>query len=164
MACAEKRFVGLRKRSSTSSTDINSLEVVDIGSMLNNLDGDRYGSNGYAFVDCEFCSIDGEPILVLTLSEEVSDGEDGETTTTTTKYSYLYFSESSYDKKYGFAKIEQVSVDGTIVAPGDVWTRVESLNALDTVNIVLTDYGFWDIEPNESYYRTWMYNGEKSAE
>lgn len=44
-----------------------------------------------------------------------------------------------------------------IVDPDDVFTRVEEMRDLDNVSIVMTDYGFWDIEPNTTNDVTYSY-------
>lgn len=35
-----------------------------------------------------------------------------------------------------------------LVEPYKVFSKVEALRTLDTVNIAMTDYGFWDLEYN----------------
>ena len=77
------------------------------------------------------------------------------------KYHYLYLNESSLDETYGFAEIDSVVVDQLIVPPSDVFSKVEEVRELDTVNIALTDYGFWDIEANTTNNVTYSYRGGK---
>ena len=46
--------------------------------------------------------------------------------------------------------------------PSDVFSRVESIRELNTVNIAMTDYGFWDLETNQTDNTTYSYkNGKK---
>lgn len=40
-----------------------------------------------------------------------------------------------------------------------MFRSIESIKSLDSVTIVLTDYGFWDIEPNQTDYITYSYCG-----
>ena len=49
-----------------------------------------------------------------------------------------------------------------IVPPSEVFSKVDSVRELDTVNIALTDYGFWDIEVNRTNNITYSYRGGKS--
>lgn len=48
--------------------------------------------------------------------------------------------------------------------PSDVFSKVDSVRDLDTVNIALTDYGFWDIEANRTSNVTYSYRNGKSYE
>lgn len=74
---------------------------------------------------------------------------------------YLYLNESSLDETYGFTMIDSVVVDQLIVPPSDVFSKVEEVRELDTVNIALTDYGFWDIEENTTNNKTFSYRNGK---
>jgi hypothetical protein len=47
------------------------------------------------------------------------------------------------------------------VPPSHVFGKVDSIKELDTVNIALTDYGFWDIEKNQTNNKTLTYRGIK---
>lgn len=49
-----------------------------------------------------------------------------------------------------------------IVPPSEVFSKVDSVRELDTVNIALTDYGFWDIEVNRTNNVTYSYRNGKS--
>ena len=51
-----------------------------------------------------------------------------------------------------------------VVPPSDVFSKVEKVKELDTVNIAMTDYGFWDIEANQTNNTTYSYRGGKSYE
>ena len=77
------------------------------------------------------------------------------------KYHYLFLNESSLDETYGFTEIDSVVVDQLIVPPSDVFSKVEQVRELDTVNIAMTDYGFWDIEANKTNNVSNSYRGEK---
>lgn len=79
-------------------------------------------------------------------------------------YHYLYLNESSIDETYGFTEIDSVVVDQLIVQPSEVFSWVDSVRELDTVNIALTDYGFWDIEANQTNNITYSYRNGKSYE
>ena len=46
-----------------------------------------------------------------------------------------------------------------IVPPRNVFNKVEALRTLDSVNIAMTDYGFWDIETNQTNSKTYSYRG-----
>ena len=51
-----------------------------------------------------------------------------------------------------------------VVPPSDVFSKVEKIRELDTVNIAMTDYGFWDIEANQTNNITYSYRGGKTYE
>lgn len=46
--------------------------------------------------------------------------------------------------------------------PSDVFSKVDSVRDLDTMNIALTDYGFWDIEKNQTNNTTYSYRNGKA--
>ena len=110
---------------------------------------------GKAF-DFKFCSFhvigDSDEITLFLVVQEKDTG----------KYHYLYLNESSIDETYGFNEIDSVVVDQLIVPPSDVFSKVESIRELDTVNIALTDYGFWDIEKNQTNNTTYSYRNGKA--
>ena len=53
--------------------------------------------------------------------------------------------------------------DTLTTSPDNVFHRVESIKTLESVNIVLTDYGFWDIEPNQTMDVTYAFTGDKKC-
>ncbi len=66
------------------------------------------------------------------------------------KYHYAYVNEKSYDAAYGFTPIRDL-VDNTLTTnPQLVFNRVDSIKQLGDVNIAMTDYGFWDLELNQT--------------
>lgn len=77
------------------------------------------------------------------------------------KYHYFYLNESSIDETYGLTEIDSIVVDQLIVPPSDVFSKVEEVRELDTVNIALTDYGFWDLEENNTNNVTYSYRNGK---
>ena len=58
-------------------------------------------------------------------------------------------------------ELQSVVVDGLVVDAFSVFTNVEAVRQLDSVCIALTNYGFWDVEPNTTKYVTYSYNGGK---
>ena len=105
--------------------------------------------------DFKFCSFhvigsDGETTLFLVVQDK-----------STKQYHYLYLNESSLDETYGFTEIDSTVVDQLVVRPPEVFTNVKEISTLNTVNIALTDYGFWDIEKNATNNVTQSYRGVK---
>lgn len=111
--------------------------------------------------DYKFCSFHvignkDETTLFLAI-KETSTAHPG-------KYHYFYLNESSLDETYGFTEIDSVVVDQLIAPPSEVFTKVEHVRELDTVNIAMTDYGFWDIEANTTNNVNYSYrNGKEYA-
>jgi hypothetical protein len=79
-------------------------------------------------------------------------------------YHYAYLNEETYDRTYGFVKIRELVNDTLIIDPDKVFSKVESIRELDNVTIALTDYGFWDVEPNQTNAITYSYRGIKGHE
>ena len=145
--CLTKKFYGLQMKKDGDGK-FEGFIVHDIGSMIQNIDPDMYGQTGadnydggrYEFMFTGFHVVDDTNTMFLVFKEE-KDGKD--------KYHYLFLNENSYDKVYGFSTIQSIVVDQLVANPEDVFSRVEAIKTLDSVNIALTDYGFWDLEKND---------------
>ena len=74
----------------------------------------------------------------------------------------MFMNENSYDQLYGFTPINQVSVDRLVVDVDRVFKKVQSIKSLGNHTIDMTDYGFWDLEPNKTRSVTYSYRGTKS--
>ena len=105
--------------------------------------------SSYEFIDCQFISIDESSTMVVVCID--SNGE----------YHYLYMNEKSFDEVYGFNVIDKLATDGFSVPVSSVISKVEYIKSLGNQNIVMTDYGFWGIEPNMTNDITYSYRGMK---
>ena len=76
------------------------------------------------------------------------------------KYYYAFINEDSYDRNYGLTRIKSVVVDQLLLSPEEVFQRIDSIKSLGEINIVMTDYGFWDIEPNMTNSITYSFRGK----
>ena len=123
----------------------------DISSLIPNIDQYLHANHKYEFTICGFHVIDRR----LTMFVVFNDKEIG-----VRNNHYVFMNEDSYDRVYGFSNIDSVVVDGMISRPHEVFTNVESLRTLDSVNIAMTDYGFWDIEKNSTKNRTYSFRGQ----
>jgi hypothetical protein len=148
LLCVPSGFYGLESHFADNAFD--GFVLHDIGKTLPILGKDF----NYKFCSFHVIGNKDETTLFLALCESESADPSG-------KYHYLYLNESSLDETYGFAEIDSVAVDQLIVPPSDVFSKVEEVRELDTVNIVLTDYGFWDIEANSTNNVTQSYRGGK---
>ena len=124
----------------TKKTTFQGMTLYDIGKLIPNLDG------VYEFIICGFHVIDNRLTLFVVFKRE-NDNE----------YRYFYFNNESYDKLYGFSTVNTLVVDQLVVHPKDVFAKVDSIKTLDTVNVLMTNYGFWDIEPNNTRDITYSY-------
>ena len=155
LLCVPGGFYGLQPQWETNG-DFAGFVLQDIGKMLPILDESK--EFRYKFCGFHVIGSSDEITLFLVLSEVGEDGEDG-------KYHYLYMNESSLDETYGFVEIDSVVVDQLIVPPSDVFSKVDGIRELDTVNIAMTDYGFWDLEKNQTNNITCSYkNGKEYSE
>lgn len=145
IVCTTHRLYGLIPKKNASGAFLG-FELVDIGSLVNNIDQDQYRENQFEFNLCGFNVVSDTCTFFLVFSDSVG-------------YHYAYFNEGTYDQTYGFTAMKTIAVDQLIVDVKDVFRSVESIKTLDSVTIVLTDYGFWDIEPNETDYITYSYRG-----
>ena len=116
---------------------------------------DIYNNGGYEFVLCGFNSIDGTTTLFIVFKGMVDDE------TTAQQYHYIYLNEDSYDDTYGFTKISTIVTDRIILPVSKVFNNVKSVKEIGDVNIVMTDYGFWDIEVNTTKDVTYSYSTQK---
>ena len=145
LICVPGGFYGLESHWDSTTGGFKGFILHDIGGALPILD------KSFTFKFCSFHVIGkgDETTLFLALVDESG------------KYHYLYLNESSLDETYGFTEIDSVVVDQLIVPPSDVFSKVEQVRELDTVNIALTDYGFWDLEANTTNNQTYSYRGVK---
>ena len=151
LVCLDNQFCGLQPVYSTKSDgskEYTGFNMYDIGALIPNIDQDDYNGSQFHFVTFGFYAISDVVTMFVVFNQQVNGK---------TKYHYVYFNEDSYDSTYGFTNIKSVVVDQLIVKPDDVFTKVEELRGLDNVNIVMTDYGFWDIEPNMTSNITYSY-------
>ena len=153
LLCVPDGFYGLEaywKDDHQGNRIFSGFMLHDIGSTLPILGKD------FNFKFCSFHVIGGgdETTLFLTVKEKGDGG----------KCHYLYLNESSLDETYGFTEIDSVVADQLIVHPSEVFSKVESIRELDTVNIAMTDYGFWDVEENQTNNITYSYRNGKSYE
>lgn len=152
LVCTGNRFCGLVPIKNGDG-DFSHFVKRDIGSMIPNIDQTTYINNGYQFKFCNFSVVDGQATLFVVFCE-VESG----------KYHYVYFNEDSYDGIYGFNEMKSVVVDQLVADCDSVFSKFESIRSLESVTIAMTDYGFWDIEPNKTNYITYSYRGGKSHE
>ena len=148
LLCVPSGFYGLQTYWNDDDGSFNGFILWNIGEMLPIL------SKDFDHMFCSFHVIGNsdETTLFLAVREKSSSK----------KYHYLYLNESSLDGTYGFTEIDSVVVDQLVVPPSDVFSRVESIRELNTVNIAMTDYGFWDLETNQTDNTTYSYkNGKK---
>ena len=110
----------------------------DIGQHISNLDQDAYAAKGYEFTTCSFHTIDGLTTLFLVFMDKESG-----------KSHYVHLNEDTYDAQYGFREISTLVIEGMDFAVDDVFSKVISFRDFGSdQTIVLTDYGFWDVEGN----------------
>ena len=148
LLCVPSGFYGLQAQWNDEDGSFRGFILWNIGEMLPIL------SKDFDHMFCSFHVIGNsdETTLFLAVREKSSSK----------KYHYLYLNESSLDGTYGFTEIDSVVVDQLVVPPSDVFSRVESIRELNTVNIAMTDYGFWDLETNQTDNTTYSYkNGKK---
>ena len=152
LVCTGNRFYGLSPIKNSKGY-FSHFNRHDIGNLIPNIDQTTYASNGYEFKFCNFSVVDGQATLFVVFCE-VESG----------KYHYVYFNEDSYDGIYGFNEMKSVVVDQLVADCDSVFSKFESIRSLESVTIAMTDYGFWDIEPNKTNYITYSYRGGKSHE
>ena len=120
----------------------------DIGKSIPNIDVSLYNANKFEFMSCGFHVVD-ERASMFIVFREVDSG----------KYHYVFMNEDSYDNVYGFTQINQASIDKLITDVDNVFKKVQSIKSLGIHTIAMTDYGFWDIEPNQTRSITYSYKG-----
>jgi len=127
------------------------MRIYDVGKTIKNLNQDKYENHKYDFKWCGFASI-AETVTLFVVFEDLDEG----------KYHYVYVNEESYDNTYGFVKIRQLANDTLVVNQDNVFNKIDSIRELDNVSIALTDYGFWDLERNETKDITYSYKKMKT--
>ena len=147
LLCVPSGFYGLQAHWDDEDGSFKGFILWDIGKMLPILGKD------FDYMFCSFHVIgnSNETTLFLAVREKSSSR----------KYHYLYLNESSLDGTYGFTEIDSVVVDKLVVPPSEVFSKVESIRELNTVNIAMTDYGFWDLEANQTNNTTYSYRKGK---
>mgnify|MGYP003290590406 CR=1 FL=1 len=104
----------------------------------------------YEFVDCKFVEVDGSSTMVVVCVD--SDG----------KYHHLYMNEETYDEVYGgFVEIDELVSNGFVVPVSSVFNKTEGIKTIGNHNIAMTEYGFWDLERNNTTSVTYSYRGIK---
>ena len=147
LVCLSDKFLGLKPEWANDGS-FTGFTVFDIGSMIPNLDQSQYASGECTFMFAGFHVVgDSTTLFVVFVCEE--GGND--------KYHYLFLNKDSYDKVYGFSTIQSISVGNLITDPENVFSKVDAIKTLDSTNIALTDYGFWDLEPNTTNNVTYSY-------
>lgn len=134
--CISNGFYGLESNWNEIDGSFSGFTLHNIGSMLPIL------KKKFDFKFCSFHVLGDaeETTLFLTMQEKGDGGQ----------YRYLYLNESSIDETYGFTEVDSVVVDQLVVSPSNVFNKVDSIRELDNVNIAMTNYGFWDIEANNT--------------
>lgn len=149
LLCVHGGFYGLKSHFATTG-EFDGFTLYNISDMLPIL------GNTFNYKFCSFHVIGDkdETTLFLTVVETSTTKHSG-------KYHYLFLNESSLDETYGFTEIDSVVVDQLVVPPSDVFSWVDQVRELDTVNIAMTDYGFWDIEENNTNNVSYSYRSGK---
>ena len=124
--------------------------MVDIGGRIPNIDGEEYRAGKFHFQVCGFHSISEVVALFVVFLD--ANG----------KSHYIYLNDETYDGTYGFNSIVNAVVDGQLVPVENVFGKVTGLKEMDSVSVVFTDYGFWDLETNDSNGISYSYRGGKS--
>ena len=150
LVCTGHKLYGLEERSRDKDGNFLGFEVKNIGEVLPNFDRQGYGNNEYEFKFCKFQVVAEKVTLFLVFSDK--DG----------KCHCIYLNEDTYDGVYGFTAIQSLVNDGNIVDVHTVFNDMEDVETLGESTISLTDYGFWDIEPNQTNYVTYSYRGRKT--
>ena len=138
LVCLGHGFYGLRPEWDSRTSEFLGFTATDIGALFPNLDGEAYSSGGYTFVDAGFHIVGGLNTLFVSFTSP--DGSSH----------YIYLNDDTYDGVYGFSELRHLVVDGQmVVEPSSVFSKVVQMKTLDgNIAIALTDYGFWDLEPN----------------
>lgn len=145
IVCMDNGLYGLQPMFDPNTKEFSALRLNDLGAMIENIDSQEYRDRKYAFKSCSFQVVDGITSLVVVVVDYSGIQH------------YLFMNEDSYDSLYGLREMKSVVVDGLVVNAIDVFTNVEAVRQLDDVCIALTNYGFWDIEPNTTDYVTYAY-------
>ena len=140
LVCLTSGFYGLQL-----SDEENSWIIHDFSSTIPNIVSDN--RDKFNFKYCGF-NVVGEKTTLFIVFTDVNG-----------KYHYAYMNDESHDPVYGFKEIDLLVTDQLVVSPWDVFNKVDSLKQLGSASIALTDYGFWDIEPNETTSKVYSYQG-----
>lgn len=153
--CVQNRLLGLEDRFPTEDgvKKFSKFVVHDIGSLIPNIDQSLYSSDRFEFMTCGFHAVDETTTLFIVFKDSRSG-----------RYHYAFMNEGSYDNVYGFTQINQASLDSLITDVDRVFRKVQSIKSLGNHTIAMTDYGFWDIEPNQTRSVTYSYRGLKEVE
>ena len=149
LVCLSHGFYGLELRWTKKNT-LGSVVLHDLGATIPNMDKDDYHARKFGFVYCGFHNVDNMNTLFVAFKENL-----------TGKYRYMYINEESYDKEYGFREIDTLVQDSLLLDVDDVFTKLTSVKTLDSVNIAMTNCGFWDLERNQTNKVTYIFNGSK---
>lgn len=150
IVCAANGLFGVAPQ--YSNGQFTGMRIYNIGLAIPNINQTKYANHKYDFLWCGFASIDEEATLFIVFRDLTEGGG----------YHYAYLNASTYDRTYGFVKIRQLVNDTLVVDPDNVFSKVESIRELDNVTIALTNYGFWDIESNQTNNNTYSYRGSKN--
>ena len=150
--CLTDGLFGLIPKFDQESNEFMGYGIVDISALLPNLDQDLHREGMYEFNSCSFFSIDGEITMFVSFVDNKSNPS---------KTHYIYMNGKTYDNLYGFTEVEDVVADGLIVPTYKMFSKTHQLRMFSNVEIALTDYGFWDIEPNTTSKKTYSYRGKK---
>lgn len=121
-------------------------DMHDIGKHIPNV----IDASLYEFTHCSFVTI-GEIGTLFIAFKSLEDG----------KFRYVYMNDKSFDQTYGFPEIRKLLTDGMMLDVQDVFDKVDSTRQLGDIPIVLTDWGFWDMEQNSTNDLTYSYGGDK---
>ena len=124
----------------------------DIGTKIPSIVSSRGVYSDFEFIYCGICTIEENATLFI-ICVGKNDG----------KSHYFYVNEDTMDLLYGLNVANQCAVDGMVFASDDIFTKIDSIKGLDTMSIAMTDYGFWDIEPNKTSDVVYSYRGIKNG-
>ena len=155
IVCLTDGLFGLIPEFDRDSNEFMGYGIVDISALLPNLDQNLHEEGMYEFNNCSFFSIDGEITMFVTFVDNKSNPS---------KTHYIYMNGKTYDNLYGFTEVEDVVADGLIVPAYKMFSKTHQLRMFSNVEVALTDYGFWDIEPNTTGKKTYSYRGKKGLE
>ena len=124
--------------------------MYDLGSKILNIDQEQYAKDEFVFTECSFIVIDELITLFIVFKDKGG------------QYHYVFLNDNTYDSLYDFTQVSSLNMNGMIVNPSDEVKKIDSVKSLDSISIAMTDYGFWDIEPNSTNHMTYSYRGEKN--
>ena len=154
LVCLSTGFYGLTPNYNVLG-EFTGMSMYDIGITLKNLDTNHYQEGKFEFVFCGFMSVDSEVTLFVVIDTPDDAGNK--------KYHYLFLNATQYDNIYGMTDISWVRMDQLVTDKENVFTNVKQIKGLGEIPIAMTDYGFWDIEPNTTKQITYSYRGVKDC-